>query len=688
MTEDHRELDPAEIAEGYRRDLAYWRELLRSAPSTAHIAGRLTVAAPAGAGRNRGNVGIFETRIDGINLPSAEQVLAAYFMALSKTFGIDHLIIDKWFTERHASGSGTPLGPMDSFYPLLLHDGSLCEADLVDYIQHADAQARLHLSADTPALLRELTDYLRERKISLRQFGFAYIDPGQAALLNILDSPLDAIADSPHEIQLSAAASEGGCSIRLKADVDVVSQAQWPDLPDFTVQAEDVVKLVGIANMDREIPITTTQRAALARIAQSKDLDNAETVGSLGFAFKISPSLDRARFAKAMDVIVARHDVMRTRFVEQNGAYHAYHERVPSQVFFTEQAAGEAAASERAHELLRESVRVTDNLFKIVVIDTGAGSDVIVAMAHHIGMDGYSLGLIIEEAFQAFLGMELPKIEMDIDRFAAEFDHVGNPESLERRDRFLQEMFADPPPVPNIGRKAKGLVPNHGRSETENAGRLVGQLSPEQQDKVRERAKASGATEAAMVMAAFADTLSTLGGVDEVILSVPFSRRHSRRLEYYANFVASEIPVRIRPSAFKDVAELAAAITAKVDEASEHAPFIDALWSGELHDSILSQGSYSRLYLAGEITSRRWTENSISGSFQRPDAGGVIEMGPATINFLPGLPEARVHFLEIDLRSLASPDGLTIVMRYDTVGFTPDEAQHFLDEILRRVEKQ
>jgi hypothetical protein len=63
-------------------------------------------------------------------------------------------------------------------------------------------------------------------------------------------------------------------------------------------------------------------------------------------------------------------------------------------------------------------------------------------------------------------------------------------------------------------------------------------------------------------------------------------------------------------------------------------------------------------------------------------------MGPATINFLPGLPETRVHFLEIDLRSFSSADGLAIVMRYDTVGFTPDEAQHFLDEVVRRVEQQ
>ena len=709
------------IADTYRRDLAYWREVLRLAPAIATISGRRAAAAPAGMGRNRGNLGVLKTNLDGTSLPGPECLMAAYATALRKTFSLEHLIIDRWFSERDTSRFASVLGPFDTFYPVILHKETSADADFLEQITRVDAQARSHPSVDTPALEHELCHFLRERNIALQQFGFGYIHSELAELLSGLETPLDAIASTPHEIQLAAATDETGLQIRLAFDLDIISQdtAQsllirtigelaaltgkaaalnhdkfdwsvhaWPEIEDTLATPETPAGLVGIANIDREVPITSTQAAILSRMAYAEDLASAETAGTFGSAFVVSPSLDRGRMKKAIDTIVARHEIMRTRFVKQGDTFHAYHEREPSQVLFFEEAADEAAAIERAYDLLRDGVRITESLYRIVVISYGAGSDLVVNMAHHIGMDGHSLGLIIEDTFKAMLGMSLPEITMNIDRFVEEFDHVGKPDVLQRRDSYLRELFADPPPVPFIGRKSKGLTPNFGRPDFNNAGRLARTMPPDRQRAIRDRAKLAGTTESAMVMAAYADTLTNLGEVDEVILCVPLSRRHSRSLDIYANLVVTDVPVRVRPIDFQSIEALAAEISRQVQVASEYAPLSDALWTGELRDSLIAQGSYTQLYVAGELTSRRWTQNSISGAFQRPDAQGEIEIGPAKITILPGLREGRLNFAEMDFRSLSSVDGLAIIMKYDTVGFTHVEAQRFLDEVVYRLEAE
>src|SRR5690606_2823674 len=101
-------------------------------------------------------------------------------------------------------------------------------------------------------------------------------------------------------------------------------------------------------------------------------------------------------------------------------------------------------------------------------------------------------------------------------------------------------------PLPNIGRKAKGLRPNVDIVNCATGMEAALMLPPEQEAAINANARAAGVSPMAMLVGAFAQTIGSLGGVDDLIIQVPAALRHSYRLENYANFVASDVPVRLR----------------------------------------------------------------------------------------------------------------------------------------------
>ena len=64
--------------------------------------------------------------------------------------------------------------------------------------------------------------------------------------------------------------------------------------------------------------------------------------------------------------------------------------------------------------------------------------------------------------------------------------------------------------------------------------------------------------------------------MNDMVLQIPAALRHDRRLENYVNFVASDVPVRVRLSRFETLEALAVSLGEGVDEALQFAPFMDS----------------------------------------------------------------------------------------------------------------
>jgi hypothetical protein len=210
-------------------------------------------------------------------------------------------------------------------------------------------------------------------------------------------------------------------------------------------------------------------------------------------------------------------------------------------------------------------------------------------------------------------------------------------------------------------------------------------LPADQQAAVRKRARAAGTTETAMVMAAFARTIGARGGVDDLVLQIPAALRHDRRLENYVNFVASDVPVRVRLSRFETLEALAVSLGEGVDEAIQFAPFMDSNYFGGVHDDVVAKGSYTSLFVVGTQTVERWTQATQSAPLQRANATGELDLGMFKVTPLPDMRREKPRTSELDLRTYPTGNGLGLFMTYDLLGYDEAEAHDILREVIERL---
>jgi len=439
------------------------------------------------------------------------------------------------------------------------------------------------------------------------------------------------------------------------------------------------------ANVERAIQITSTQNALLKFQEHPNATTHARAAFTIGKQLRIRPQMDIDRLRRALDAVTTRHEVMRTRFYCKPSGFGAYIEKIAANALTVETVQTESEALQRAGELAQEFIAISDPMFRVTIIRAGTASDFLVVKGHHLVLDGYSMGLILEDMVKAYLGLPLSPAEMTIEQYIQDFDHVGKPGSFARREAFLREVFAEPlPPIPNLGRKAKGERPNVDIVDCTVGGEVMLTVPHDRHEGLRQRARAAGTTEAALVMAAFARTIGARGKVDDLILQVPCALRHDRRLENYVNFVASDVPVRVQLSRFGSLEALAVALGEGVNKALEFAPFMDTNYGGALHDEVVSRGSYTSLFVVGSRTVDKWMRTTASAPLQRPGQG-ERDLGFAKVTILPDMRLQVPRIAELDLRSFPAEGGLGLAMAYDGLGYDDPEAEEILREVASRL---
>lgn len=701
-----------------RADLAYWKEVLRDAPTRVQLHGRRRAWAPVELGRNRGTCGIAFAHLSKFSAyqpePVGQALLPAFVKALAECFGVGSIVLDNWFTFRDDTRVNTVTSG-DSFFPLILPQITCEDSQLVEVIERRLSEVRKHRTVDTTTLERELNELLSGREVDLRQFGFAWLGPDCAASGEEAQSRLDAVPVTPQELQLAATCDSSGLHLRLAVDLDVFGEAtarqvleatvanlqrllamlpednvisevewqvrQWADLPTAEPALEEPSQFDGVPNFDREAPLTVTHKYFINITENPASSDLTRSVFTISKEFLIRPQMDLRRLQAAVMTVIGRHDALRTRFMQSpEGKWLAYLEKnqQPEDFVFIEEVLDEATARDRAKTISQQTIEVAERPLQVHILRFGDEGDLIVSKAHHIVVDGYSLGLILEEVVKAFIGLPLSPVGITTEQYYDEFYFTA--EKAEERARYIRELFYDPPPVPKLGRAAKGLKPNHYGVDAGIACFDNQILDAEQYERLKMASQEAGCTVSQLIIAAFGKAICKFGDVDEVIMAVPHSGRHDRRLENYVNCVASSIPIRVRASEECDLAQVARDVADGLDRGLAMALNITFL---PLHDELVAQGSYTALFMAGEVTTGKWVRDSTSAPLQRPNAEGEADMGMYRITNLPAQRGVAPAMMEMVLRSYPTDSGLGIFFSYDTLGMSAEEASEFLRYVRR-----
>ncbi|WP_343242300.1 amino acid adenylation domain-containing protein [Streptomyces sp. SID339] len=312
------------------------------------------------------------------------------------------------------------------------------------------------------------------------------------------------------------------------------------------------------------VPLSFAQQRMWFLNRLEETVPGAASAYNLPLVLRISGALDLAALEAALGDVADRHESLRTVFPEANG--------VPRQQIL-DGAAGrpslitvECAAS-RVEEVLAEEAGHgfdlrTDLPWRVCVVVVGAGECVLSVVAHHVAVDGWSMGVLardLERAYGArcegrapgWAGLRVQYADYALWQREV-LGELEDPASVlsgqlaywrDRLDGVVQELAL---PVD----RARPVVPSfRGRlvpvsADAETHARLVG---------VAGRGRA---TMFMVVHAAVAVLLSRLGAGDDITVGTPTAGREDAALEELAGFFVNTLVLRADVSGDPTFAEL------------------------------------------------------------------------------------------------------------------------------------
>jgi amino acid adenylation domain-containing protein len=264
---------------------------------------------------------------------------------------------------------------------------------------------------------------------------------------------------------------------------------------------------------------------------------------NIGWHVTLSGPLDRNRLVAALDIVVNRHESLRTTFGDTDG--------VPTQVVA---ARVDVPVLDIVESEVDALVRHPFDLAAGPLVRAGlarAGTDehVLVLVVHHAIVDGWSCGILFDELARCYAGEDLPEPAIQYPDYAVWQREQADANAFAEAGRYWQAELAGIPtvlPLPTDRPRAAG---------TGRGAELVRDL-----DAVE---TASFGT----LLAVYQAMLHRLTGQEEFLVATPVSGRTRPETEHLVGFLANTLALPARIPAGTTFAELAKHTAAAVEGA-------------------------------------------------------------------------------------------------------------------------
>jgi len=244
--------------------------------------------------------------------------------------------------------------------------------------------------------------------------------------------------------------------------------------------------------------------------------------------------LDAERLRSAVDAVAGRHAIVLGRFVDE-GLPHPVHLIPADGSIPVEERAGDGATVAAEERRRGFDVR-TGPLLRVVLVHRAAGDDVVLT-GHHIALDGWSFGIVIDEIQRVYAGVSLPATRpfRDQVRHVQQKDAAAALEHWRVRLRDVVPLqLADRATEPGDGRFGEATIQQRRWSASETDGLLS-------------FARAQNVTLNTLAQLATAVMLSRLTDRDDVVFGTTVSGRDPELVgsEHMVGLFITTVPVRV-----------------------------------------------------------------------------------------------------------------------------------------------
>jgi len=363
---------------------------------------------------------------------------------------------------------------------------------------------------------------------------------------------------------------------RLGAEVPLGEVFRLPRLADFAraVAAAARADLPPIEPADRTAPLPLS-------FAQQR-LWFLERLGGMGDAYhvpwrlRLRGELDAGALRRALDRIVARHEVLRTTFAQVDGApVQRIAPPEESRFPLAEHDLG-GESDEALRRLLSDGWSTPFDLergplIRGILVRLGEDDHVLQVTMHHIVSDGWSMGVLTEElsalyaAFRRGEGDPLPALAVQYGDYAAWQRRWLVDEVLGEQAAYWRGRLAGAPELLEVptDRPMPARIDHAGAS-------LEVALGEETTRGLKALGRREGTTLFMTLLAGWATVLSRLSGQEEVVVGTPTANRGRAEIEGLIGFFVNTLALRLDLSASPTVREMLGRVRERALEAQHH----------------------------------------------------------------------------------------------------------------------
>jgi len=357
----------------------------------------------------------------------------------------------------------------------------------------------------------------------------------------------------------------GGHSLLATQLVAAIRGKLWVELPLEAVFANPTLRELAAAidshragveapieRVDRNSPLPLS--FAQERLWFLAQLEPNNPFYNTPFALRLSGPLWKAALQAAFAALVARHEVLRTAFVNDDGRPRQVvlaDLSIPlTEIDLTHLAPAEREAAVLAHAQA-EAVRPFDDLgrpplLRTTLIRLAPDDHVLLLTMHHIVMDGWSLNVVLREVAHVYNGYGradapiLPPLLVQYADFAAWQRKWLGRGVVDRQLAYWRQQLAGAPPT-------LALPTDHPRPALQQfrGGTVRFTIDRSTTSALHRLARAHDATMFMTLLAGFATLLFRYSGQDDVVIGSPIANRQRSELESLVGCFVNTLALRI-----------------------------------------------------------------------------------------------------------------------------------------------
>jgi len=347
------------------------------------------------------------------------------------------------------------------------------------------------------------------------------------------------IAQVREQLGVELSLNEVFAQPELSALAQVLSRAARSTRPDIVP-----------VSREQALPLSFAQQ----RLWFLAQLDNASAAYHIPTGLRLRGALDSCALGRALDRIVARHEALRTTFVQGQEV----EQRIaPADIGFALQRYDRSAHPDAEAELSRMAGEEARQAFDLSrgplargrLVRMGEADHVLLVTLHHIVSDGWSADVLTRElgvlyaAFSQGQDDPLPALPVQYADYAIWQRRWLTGEVLSRQERYWQDTLAGAPALLTLP------TDRPRPAQQDHSGHAVGIAFDETlTEGLKALSQRHGATLFMTVMAAWAALLSRMSGQDDVVIGTPTANRMQAEVEDLIGLFVNTLAVRVEVS--------------------------------------------------------------------------------------------------------------------------------------------